>query len=75
MILRGEALDGEAVVRAWETPSLGGWPTPAAASLALRKKAAWLSPAPLICGGYETQLPHPATGLRERITFWPDYTP
>lgn len=72
MILRGERLDGSKVVSAWEHPRLAGWADPRTASIALRKGAKWLNPEPLICGGYETRLPHPSTGLRERITFWPD---
>lgn len=74
MILRGEVIAGEGVLSMWESPRLGGWPTIEAASKTLRAKAAWLMITPLICGGYETQTPHPATGFRERITFWPDYT-
>lgn len=63
---------GTVIVSAWDRPKLGGWPTPELASRELRRKAAWLDPEPLICGGYETRCLHPATGLRERITFWPD---
>lgn len=78
MIMKTEALAdtaaGEVVVNAWEHARLGGWEGPEVASRELRRKAAWLDPEPLICGGYETRKAHPETGLRERITFWPDRT-
>jgi hypothetical protein len=77
MILRMEWLvdqdDGSVVVlSAHEHSRLGGWPDAETASKALRAKASRFDPAPLICGGYETKIPNPNTGLRERITFWAD---
>lgn len=77
MIKRTEWLidneDGSTVVMSiHDSPRLAGWPDVPTASAALRAKAKPYDPEPLICGGYETRKPNINTGLRERVTFWPD---
>lgn len=73
MLLRIEliGMTGD-VVSSHDWPNMAGWPDRETASAELRRKAAWLDPEPLICGGYETREPHPSTGLRERVSFWPE---
>lgn len=72
MILRQEFLSEDgSVVSAYDHPNLGGWPNLVTASRELRRKAAWLDPEPLVCGGYETRKLHPGHSMRERVTFWP----
>lgn len=72
MFMRKETLHPEtgAVVTTFDYRGLGGWPDVATASRELTRKAEWLDPEPLICGGYETRKAHPGHMMRERVSFW-----